>query len=817
MVEEALTSELYVEVLLPLPLKQLYTYRLPQELFEQAVVGKRVFVPFGNRKVYTGIIINIVTQAPVHYEAINIISIIDDNPIVHAQQLKLWQWIADYYMCSMGEVMSAALPSGLKMASETYIALDESQSYSVEELDPRELQVLEALIGKEKMRISELEKLLHSKASLVKVVKSLYERQLIIMFEDVPDAYKPKLETFLILSDAIDESSMSDLLNQLEKRAKAQFQVLMVLLSAPQLSIKKTEAIKQFNLSDAAIKALTEKGIVAQVKTPVSRLESYGSDISQFSLSKKQSVAVDQILAHFNQNKSVVLHGVAASGKTFVYIQLIQTVLKQGKSVLMLIPEIALTEQLIQRLGVYFGEEMMVSHARFSKHEKVEIWNKVQSGQVKLLLGSRSSLFMPMQNLGLIIIDEEHESAYKQHEKNPRYHARDVALVWAKMLNIQVLMGSATPSIETYYNALTGKFGLVQLTEKFHQSAATDIALIDIHKDSQVPMQGLFSEPLIQAMQTCIDQKQQVILFQNRKGYVPMLECNVCGWVSKCVNCDIALTYYKYSNNLRCHYCGHHQPNISKCSACGNHSMEIQGYGTERITEELQLLKPEWRIMRFDQDSTRKKNAYRQLLNEFESGAYDVMVGTQMAIKGLDYGQVGLTAVLNVDHLMNIPDYRSNERVFQLLSQLAGRAGRKLGHGQLLVQTKQIQHPLLSFVTNRQYKDFYDQQIVEREQFHYAPFSKMIKLTLKHASAQDIHQAASKFATLLKQSLGDRVLGPETPHVSKLRNLYLRHILVKYDSNPQSKGIKPFIQQSFDYLVKQYQMKGLHLQIDVDC
>ena len=507
----------------------------------------------------------------------------------------------------------------------------------------------------------------------------------------------------------------------------------------------------------------------------------------------------------------------AASGKTFVYIQLIQSVLKQGKSVLMLIPEIALTEQLIQRLGVYFGEEMMVSHARFSKHEKVEIWNKVQSGQVKLLLGSRSSLFMPMQNLGLIIIDEEHESAYKQHEKNPRYHARDVALVWAKMLNIQVLMGSATPSVETFYNALTGKFGLVQLTEKFHQSAPTEIVLIDIHKDSQVPMQGLFSEPLMQAMQTCIDQKQQVILFQNRKGYVPMLECNVCGWVSKCVNCDIALTYYKYSNNLRCHYCGHHQPNISKCSACGNHSMEIQGYGTERITEELQLLKPEWRIMRFDQDSTRKKNAYRQLLNEFESGAYDVMVGTQMAIKGLDYGQVGLTAVLNVDHLMNIPDYRSNERVYQLLSQLAGRAGRKLGHGQLLVQTKQIQHPLLSYVTNGQYKDFYEQQIVEREQFHYAPFSKMIKLTLKHASAQDIHQAASKFASLLKQSLGDRVLGPETPHVSKLRNLYLRHILVKYDSNPQSKGIKPFILQSFDYLVKQSQIKGLHLQIDVDC
>jgi primosomal protein N' (replication factor Y) len=378
-------------------------------------------------------------------------------------------------------------------------------------------------------------------------------------------------------------------------------------------------------------------------------------------------------------------------------------------------------------------------------------------------------------------------------------------------------MGSATPSIESYYNALTGKFGLVELQHKYHQTSPTQVKLINIHKESEETMQGLFSESLLQAMEACIKARKQVILFQNRKGYVPMLECNVCGWVSKCVNCDIALTYYKYSNNLRCHYCGYQQGNISKCSACGNHSMEIQGYGTERITEELQLLKPEWRVMRFDQDSTRQKNAYRQLLNEFESGAFDVMVGTQMAVKGLDYGKVGLTAVLNVDHLMNIPDYRSNERVFQLLTQLAGRAGRTFSDGQLLVQTKQVNHPLLAFVHQCEYKAFYQQQIVEREQFHYAPFSRLIKLTLKHASAQDIQKSTALFAQLLKQQLGDSVLGPETPYVSKLRNQYLRNILVKYDANKSPKGIKPFILKTFDFMIKQHQIKGLQLHIDVDC
>jgi len=809
--------ELYAEVLLPLPLRQLYTYRIPIDLFEQAVVGKRVFVPFGNKKVYTGLIINIQTQAPQHYEAINIISIIDDNPLIGTEQIKLWQWIADYYMCTMGEVMAAALPSGLKLASETYVSLDETQIIDEQVLDPRELQIIEALKGKDKLRVSDLEKVLHSKSSLVKIIKSLYDRQLILMFEDVPDAYKPKLETYIAINNSLDEAMITDHLNRLESKAKNQFQVLMALLSYPNQTVKKSLAIQQYQLSNAAIKALVDKGLVVTYKEAVSRLEQFTSSDKAYALSVEQSSAVSQIQSFFKEDKSVLLHGVAASGKTFVYIELIKSILAKGQSVLLLIPEIALTEQLIQRLEVYFGDSMMVSHARFSKHEKVEIWNKAQSGEVKLLLGSRSSLFMPMQQLGLIIVDEEHESAYKQYEKNPRYHARDLALVWAKSLGIPVLMGSATPSIESYYNALTGKFGLVELQHKYHQSSPTQIKLINIHKESEEPMQGLFSESLLQAMEACINSHKQVILFQNRKGYVPMLECNVCGWVSKCVNCDIALTYYKYSNNLRCHYCGYQQGNISKCSACGNHSMEIQGYGTERITEELQLLKPEWRVMRFDQDSTRQKNAYRQLLNEFESGAFDVMVGTQMAVKGLDYGKVGLTAVLNVDHLMNIPDYRSNERVFQLLTQLAGRAGRTFSDGQLLVQTKQVNHPLLAFVQQGEYKAFYQQQIVEREQFHYAPFSRLIKLTLKHASAQDIQKSTALFAQLLKQQLGDSVLGPETPYVSKLRNQYLRNILVKYDANKSPKGIKPFILKTFDFMIKQHQIKGLQLQIDVDC
>ncbi len=817
-IETSDSGALFAEVVLPLPLQKLYTYRLPSEFFELAVEGKRVFVPFGNRKVYTGIIVRLSTQAPQNYEALNIISIIDDNPIITHKQLDFWKWIADYYMCGLGEVMSAALPAGLKMASESFIALQDDLFYNEAELDEREVKILDALKGKEKVRISELETVLKSKSSLVKIVKSLYERQFIVMFEDVSETYKPKKITRIKIKDNISESEIEALLNELEKKAKNQFQAFLVLLSQPNKDAVKSELTKKFDVQATALKALIDKGYLEQYQVETSRFLSREIVEKNYSLSDDQTKAFSSIIEYFNQNKNVLLYGATSSGKTFVYIELIKSALKKGKSVLYLIPEIALTEQLIQRLELYFGSEMMVSHSRFSKDEKVEIWNKVNSGEVKLLLGSRSSLFMPLQNLGLIIIDEEHEPAFKQHEKAPRYHARDAALVLAKSVGARVLLGSATPSIETYQNALLGKYGLVTLPEMYGKALKTKIVFADIKEETkEKTMSGVFTEQLMNKLRHLQEEKSQAILFQNRKGYVPMLECSTCGWVTKCVNCDIALTYYKYSNNLRCHYCGFSQANISKCQACANNTMTIQGFGTERITEDLQNLMPELRIMRFDQDSTKQKNAFRNLLNDFEAGAADVMVGTQIAVKGLDYGNVQLTAVINADHLLNFPDFRSHERTFQLLHQLSGRAGRQGRQGEMIIQTRQVDHPVLQYILNNDYIGFYNQQIVEREQFNYAPFSKMIKLTLKHKSADDIQLATAEFAKLLKMQLGSMVLGPETPYVSKIRNQYIRNLLLKIDpekNNP--KTIKSFIVKTFDYLVLRDNIKGLQLIVDVD-
>lgn len=817
-IETSDSGALFAEVVLPLPLQKLYTYRLPSEFFELAVEGKRVFVPFGNRKVYTGIIVRLSTQAPQNYEALNIISIIDDNPIITHKQLDFWKWIADYYMCGLGEVMSAALPAGLKMASESFIALQDDLFYNEAELDEREVKILDALKGKEKVRISELETVLKSKSSLVKIVKSLYERQFIVMFEDVSETYKPKKITRVKIKDNISESEIEALLNELEKKAKNQFQAFLVLLSQPNKDAVKSELTKKFDVQATALKALIDKGYLEQYQVETSRFLSREIVEKNYSLSYDQTKAFSSIIEYFNQNKNVLLYGATSSGKTFVYIELIKSALKKGKSVLYLIPEIALTEQLIQRLELYFGSEMMVSHSRFSKDEKVEIWNKVNSGEVKLLLGSRSSLFMPLQNLGLIIIDEEHEPAFKQHEKAPRYHARDAALVLAKSVGARVLLGSATPSIETYQNALLGKYGLVTLPEMYGKALKTKIVFADIKEETkEKTMSGVFTEQLMNKLRHLQEEKSQAILFQNRKGYVPMLECSTCGWVTKCVNCDIALTYYKYSNNLRCHYCGFSQANISKCQACANNTMTIQGFGTERITEDLQNLMPELRIMRFDQDSTKQKNAFRNLLNDFEAGAADVMVGTQIAVKGLDYGNVQLTAVINADHLLNFPDFRSHERTFQLLHQLSGRAGRQGRQGEMIIQTRQVDHPVLQYILNNDYIGFYNQQIVEREQFNYAPFSKMIKLTLKHKSADDIQLATAEFAKLLKMQLGSMVLGPETPYVSKIRNQYIRNLLLKIDpekNNP--KTIKSFIVKTFDYLVLRDNIKGLQLIVDVD-
>ncbi len=811
-------SVLYVEVVLPLPLQRLFTYRLPSEFYELAMPGKRVFVPFGNRKIYTGIIVNVTNNKPDKYEALNIISILDDVPFIGLEQLRFWQWIADYYMCGLGEVMAAALPAGLKLASESYIALQDDAEYDEDKLDDREIRILDALKGKEKVRVSELEVLLKSKTSFLKIVKSLYDRNLIVMFEDISEKYKPKKIAKIKIHPEASEEMLEMALNGLEKKAKSQFRALLGLLGEPNHEAIKSEFSKKYDIANEALKSLAEKQLVQIFEIETDRFVNKDSIEEQYELTQAQINALHNIKKGFELRKTVLLHGETSSGKTFIYIELIKQAIAEGKSVLYLVPELALTEQLINRLQKYFGSYMMVAHSRFSMNEKVEIWNKASSGEIKLLLGPRSAVFTPLQNLGLVIVDEEHEPAFKQHEKAPRYHARDTAMVLATLNKSNVLLGSATPSIESFYNAKSGKYHLVTIKELYGNATKTEIVFGDIKEETRTKkMTGMFTSELLNNITKMKLENGQGILFQNRKGYVPMLECNVCGWVSKCVNCDIALTYYKYSNNLRCHYCGYTQNNITKCQACGNNSMSIQGYGTERITEELQLLMPELRIIRFDQDSTRQKNAYKKLIHDFETAQADMMVGTQIAVKGLDFKNVQLCAVVNADQLLNFPDFRSYERTFQLLYQLAGRAGRHDKKGKMIIQTRQVEHPVLQLVAQHDYQGFYDMQIEERKQFAYAPFSKMIKLTVKHKSQETLQTAASSFAFLLKKQLGARVLGPETPFITKIKNLYIKNILIKMDAEKDhQKSIKDFIFKTYDFVVLQDNIKGLQLHADVD-
>lgn len=809
---------LYVEVVLPLPLPKLYTYRLPSEFFELAMPGKRVFVPFGSRKVYTAIIVNVSSRKPERYEALNIISFLDDVPLVSDTTLKFWQWIADYYMCSLGEVMSAALPAGLKLASETFVALHEDIEADENELDEKEVRILEALKGKEKVRVSELETLLKSKTSFVKIIKSLYDRQLIYMFEDVSDKYKPKKVTHVKIHPELSEPELEIALNNLEKKAGAQFKALLALLGEPRREAVKSELLKKYDLNAAAIKALCDKNYIQQLDVITDRFLKKEALSPMYTLSAAQTRALNEINEGFKTKQVVLLHGDTASGKTILYVEKIKEAINNGHTVLYLVPELALTEQLIGRLETHFADVMMVAHSRFSQSEKVEIWNKSAAGEVKLLIGPRSAMFTPLPKLGLVIVDEEHEPAFKQQEKSPRYHARDTAIVLASQFGAKVLLGSATPSIESFHNARIGKYALVALPELYGEAEKAKVIFGDIREETRTKtMTGMFTQTLLSRLKELKSSKGQAIVFQNRKGYVPMLECDVCGWVSKCVNCDIALTYYKYSNNLRCHYCGYTQSNISKCQACGNNSMSIQGYGTERITEELQLLLPESRIIRFDQDSTRHKNAYRKLINDFENGLADIMVGTQIAVKGLDFKNVVLCSVVNADHLLNIPDFRSNERTFQLLYQLAGRAARHGREGVMVIQTRQAEHPVLTAVANYDYLGFYEAQIEERRQFDYSPFSKMIKLTLKHKSEETIRHAASAFSTLLRKQLGMKVLGPETPFVSKIKNQYLKNVMIKMDPEKDNpKQVKRFVLDTFDYMLQDERFKGLHLVPDVD-
>ncbi|MBC7425923.1 MAG: primosomal protein N' [Bacteroidia bacterium] len=812
-------TTLFIEVILPLPIPKLFTYRVPHEWNELIVQGKRVFVPFGARKIYTAIIYNISSKKPEKYEALYILGILDDNPIVNKKQLDYWQWVSEYYMCPLGDVMSAALPAGLKLQSETVITLNKETVIDKSILDEREIHIIELLEKKPQLSISEIELSMKSKSSMITVIKSLYDRNLVLISEDVTESYKPKSTVYLKVTGKITEEGLNTQLSMLERRSKKQYEALLVLLSQPERQSERSVLLKQHNITSASVNALIEKGLILKLEISSDRINlGTKKDSDYFVLNKGQEDAYNSINKSFETHDVTLLYGVTGSGKTHIYVKLIQDAIKNGKQVLYLVPEIALTEQLIRKLEAYFSGIMAVSHSRFSKDEKVEIWSKVNSGEISLLVGARSALFMPFSNLGLIIVDEEHETSYKQNDKNPRYHARDAAVMLAKQWKIKTVLGSATPSFESFFLAKEGKYGLVSLPERYSLVPMPQIIIGNIKEDTRTKeIKAIFTKAFMDNLNLTLDTNRQAIIFQNRKGYVPQVICDTCQWTPKCINCDITLTYYKYSNNLRCHYCSYHQATIVKCEACGSNNMKIKGYGTERITEDVEILFPKARIRRFDQDSTRQKYAFKNLIAEFEQHKTDVLVGTQIVAKGLDFEGVHMAAVVNADQLLHFPDFRANERAFQLMVQLSGRAGRRDKQGVVVIQTYDPENKVIKLVQENNYEGLYESEIKERKDYFYPPYSRMIRLTIKHKDPIVLEKASDELAAVLKKRLGLRVLGPENPYVSKIRNQYLKNIIIKLDreKDPVPK-IKQWMQGLFLEFTSLAEYKALIIQPDVD-
>lgn len=824
----------FVDVIVPLGVPNKYTYRVPVELNEEVQIGKRVLVQFGKTKIYTGIIYIIHEKAPKDYEAKYLEAILDDEPIVTDIQLKFWDWISFYYCANPGDVMNAALPSGLKLSSTSHVQLN--SDFNFEEIEhryftDREHIVIEALHATANLSFENLSEILEVK-SVQPIVKNLLKKNAIVIYEDVKDKYKPKLQSFIRLHEEYKEDAkLHELLSALERRAFKQAEALLYFLHLQQSKkeqtsgwIKKSELLKKSE--NAAIGGLVKKAVFIEEAFEVGRLLFEKSNSVNKELSVTQKKAYEETKAGFSKNKTVLLHGVTGSGKTEIYIQLVKDALKEDKTILFLIPEIALTTQLITRLRAVFGEIVGVYHSRFSENERVEIWNNVLSqtsivekvsNQYKIILGARSSLFLPYSNLGLIIIDEEHDNSFKQYDPSPRYQARDAALYLSTLHQANVVLGSATPSVESYFNAQEGKFELVKLENQFVAGGGTNIEVCDVnHYSGSNQMKASLTPPLFEAVEQALAKKQQVILFQNRRGFAPYTECKQCGYVPHCVQCDVSLIYHKHSQKLVCHYCGYTVTPPKMCSACGGNQLHYKGMGTEKIEEDVEILFPNAKIARMDLDSTRSKYAYKQIIDDFEGGNIDILIGTQMVTKGLDFDNVSVVGVLNADSLLNFPDFRSFEKAFQMLTQVKGRAGRNNEMGKVFIQTTQIEHHVIKYITENRIDSFFTETLAERKQYNYPPYSRLFEITLISKDVNEINHLAMELFVLLKPNFGDDILGPEFPLISKIKNQYHKHVLIKTSKQQSANSIRQIIYTALNDLQNNYKNWRYRVSIDVD-
>ncbi len=780
----------------------------------------RVAVPFGKSKIYTALVYEIHQNEPTIYEAKEIYQILDDEPIVNEHQLKLWTWIADYYLCTIGDVLRAGLPSLFLLESETLVIRNEN--FTDEDiLDTYEFLIFEALQNQSILKIEEVSDILNKK-TVLPVLNSLIKKGVLSVKEEFFEQYKPKLIKYVKLNEIYQsEKALGLLLDELS-RAKKQKQAVMHYFSLDASTKKpiKTKTLESVaNISSSIIKALVDKNIFEIYYIQTDRVDFGNSSNKLKELSEHQEIAYKEIDSVFKEKDICLFHGVTSSGKTEIYSKLIKETLERGKQVLYLVPEIALTTQLISRLKLYFGENISVFHSKYSLNERVEVWKNLlhKKDKTQIILGARSSVFLPYNNLGLIIVDEEHEQSYKQHEPAPRFHARDTAIVLAKLHHAKVLLGSATPSIESYYNAQQKKYGFVELKRRFGNVRMPEIELIDIkEKYHKKLMKGHFSDRLLKIIQETLDNKEQVILFQNRRGFAPVVTCNTCGVSPECPNCDVSLTYHKFRSELRCHYCGYARSMPRICNACGGTSLSTKGYGTEQIELEIQQLFPDVKVGRMDLDTTRGKYGYHKIISAFQSQEIDILVGTQMLSKGLDFANVALVGVLNADNMLNFPDFRAHERSFQLMVQVSGRAGRVKKQGKVAIQTFNPYHQILQQVSTNDYKGMFKEQLEERYQFKYPPYIRTVKITLKHKDYNKINRASDWLAKSFRNQFGDYVLGPTTPAVARVRNQYIRHILIKLPPNrtiKQSKSIIKKIKSTFQSVAE---FRPIRFIYDVD-
>lgn len=815
----------FVDVLLPLPLRLSFTYLLPEEMEGQIQVGMRVCVPFGKQKVYAGLVKRIHSNRPEEHQLKSVIAVLDDEPIVNEKQFAFWKWIAGYYLCTEGDVMAAALPSGFKLDSETKLVMNPDFDGDISHLNQRQLDIIAALETHSEISMEQAAQA----AGQVKVfplVRALREQGVVLLKEEVSERYRPLSESFVRWAPEYmdNEPKQCGIFDKLEKRAFAQLQVLTAYISLlPQSEngwVRKSLLLEKAQKAASAFSALEKKGILEVSRQAKSRLGSFDATAThqqkEVCLSEAQQNTLEQIQNGLQQKDVCLLHGVTSSGKTEIYIHLIKQMLEQGKQVLFLLPEIALSAQMIGRLRKYFGDAVGVYHSRYNEAEKVEIWKNTGS-RYRIILGARSALFLPFDNLGLIIVDEEHETSYKQQDPAPRYHARDAAVFLAHLHGAKTLLGSATPSIESYYNALHGKYALATLFTRYGGVKLPEVWVADLKEEKrQKSMQGLFSSLLANKMQEALDAGKQVILFQNRRGFSTRIECEKCGYIPTCEKCDVTLTYHKYRSVLLCHYCGYTVAQPKICPKCGNPSLKLKGFGTERIEEDLSLLFPNAKVGRMDLDSTRAKDSYQKIIRDFENRKIDILVGTQMVTKGLDFDNVGVVGIVDADSLISFPDFRSYERSFHLMTQVSGRAGRKEGGGQVIIQTHRPDYQVIRNVMNNDYAAMYTDQIQERLSFHYPPFYRLIRLSLRHKDEMLLGEAARFLAQELRKIFGERVLGPEYPMVSRINTYYIQEILLKIERNPKMEQMKARLLECTDRFVANHRWGNIRVVVDVD-